>query len=96
MDDMLSVIDGSAAAHTTSSLRAACEMLGAAGSGIRNVSVSGLLPDPDQGTLPVLAIAQRLAAEYGLALQVRLHAGRFEVLFSRTPQSASETAFAEA
>ncbi len=86
---MLSLIDGAAAAHTTSSLRAACELLGAAGSGIRNVSVSGLLPDPDEGTLPVLAIAQRLATEYGLAVQVRLEAGRFEVLFRRTsPEGA--------
>ena len=95
---MLSVVDGTAAAHTTSSLRAACELLGSAGSGIRNVSVSGLLPDPDEGTLPVLAIAQRLATEYGLALQVRLDAGRFEVLFSRTPapETGSETEFAGA
>jgi hypothetical protein len=96
MEPMLSLIDGAAAAHTTSSFRAACELLGAAGSGIRNVSVSGLLPDPDEGTLPVLAIAQRLATEYGLALQVRLNTGHFEVLFSRTPESASETEFAGA
>jgi hypothetical protein len=85
MEPMLSLIDGGAAAHTTSSLRAACELLGAAGSGIRNVSVSGLLPDSHDGTLPVMAIAQRLATEYGLAVQVRLEAGRFEVLFRRTP-----------
>ena len=93
---MLSLIDGGATAHTTSSLRAACELLGGAGSAIRNVSVSGHLPDPGEGTLPVLAIAQRLAAEYGLVLQVRLDTRRFEVLFSRTPESASETEFAGA
>jgi hypothetical protein len=85
IDVMLSLIDGGAAAHTTSSLRAACELLGAAGSGISNVSVSGRLPEPDEGTLPVLAIAQRLATEYRLAVQVRLEAGRFEVLFRRPP-----------
>ena len=85
MDPMLSLIDGGAAAHTTSSLRAACELLTAAGSGISNVSVSGRLPDADEGTLPVLAIAQRVATEYGLAVQVKLEAGHFEVLFRRTP-----------
>jgi hypothetical protein len=85
---MLSLINGGAAAHTTSSLRAACELLDAAGSSIRNVSVSGHLPEPDEGTLPVLAIAQRLATEYGLAVQVKLEAGRFEVLFRRMPEGS--------
>jgi hypothetical protein len=85
---MLSLINGGAAAHTTSSIRAACELLSAAGSGIRNVSVSGHLPEPDEGTLPVLAIAQRLATEYGLAVQVKLEAGRFEVLFRRMPEGS--------
>jgi hypothetical protein len=86
---MLSLINGGAAAHTTSSLRAACELLGAPGSGITNVSLSGHLPEPDEGALPVLAIAQRLATEYGLAVQVRLEARRFEVLFRRTTPEGS-------
>jgi hypothetical protein len=82
---VLSLVDGAATAHTTSTLRAACELLGAAESGIGTVSLTGRLPSPEDGTLPVLAIAQRLAAEYRLAVQVNLDASWFQVLLRRMP-----------
>jgi hypothetical protein len=83
---MQSLVDGVAAAHTVSSLRAACELLSAAAWHITTVSVTGRLPDPQAETLPILVMAQRLAAEYRLAVQVSLEAGRFEVLFRRASE----------
>lgn len=83
---MISLIDGAAAAHTISSLRAACDMLDAAHGRISAVSVSGVLPDGDDPALPVLTVAQRLATEHGLAVNVELEDGKFVVQFRRGPQ----------
>ena len=83
---MISLVDGAAAAHTISSLRAACEMLASAHGRISAVSVSGVLPDADDPALPVLTIAQRLAAEHGVAISVEVENDRFVVQFRRTPQ----------
>ncbi|HET6744871.1 MAG TPA: hypothetical protein VFH90_03375 [Candidatus Limnocylindria bacterium] len=83
---MLSVIDGAATAHTISSLRAACELLDAAGGRISGVSVSGVLPEVDDPSLPVLTVAQRLASEHGLAVTVSVEDRRFVVQFRRAIQ----------
>ena len=80
---MLSVIDGAATSHTISSLRAACDMLDGAAGRINAVSVSGVLPDDDDPTLPVMAVAQRLAAEHHLSVQVSVEGRRFVVEFRR-------------
>ena len=85
---MISLVDGAAAAHTISSLRAACDMLDASDGRISAVSVSGVLPDGDDPAMPVLTVAQRLATEHGLAVNVELEDGRFVVLFRRGPQSS--------
>jgi hypothetical protein len=84
---MISLVNGAAAAHTISSLRAACEMLDAAHGRVSAVSVSGVLPDADDPTLPVLTVAQRLAAEHGLAVTVDVDGDRFVVQFRRVPQA---------
>jgi hypothetical protein len=83
---MLSVIDGAATAHTISSLRAACELLDAAGGRISAVSVSGVLPEVDDPSLPVLTVAQRLASEHCLAVTVSVEDRRFVVQFRRGNQ----------
>jgi hypothetical protein len=80
---MQSLVDGVVAARTVSSLRAACELLAAAAWHITTVSVTGWLPDAELEPVPILVVAQRLADEYRLAVQVSLEAGRFEVLFRR-------------
>ena len=85
---MLSVIDGAATAHTISSLRAACELLDTAAGRIDAVSVSGVLPEADDPSLPVLTVAQRLASEHGLAVAVTIEERRFVVRFRRTTPQA--------
>jgi hypothetical protein len=80
---MLSLIDGAATAHTISSLRAACAMLDADAGRISTVSVSGVLPDADDGSVPILTIAQRLAGEHSLAVSVDVEDRRFVVQFRR-------------
>jgi hypothetical protein len=80
---MLSLIDGAATAHTISSLRAACDLLDASRGRISAVSVSGVLPDADDPSLPVLTVAQRLAAEHGLAVSVEIEDRHFVVQFRR-------------
>jgi hypothetical protein len=82
---MISLANGAAAAHTISSLRAACEMLDAAHGRISAVSVSGVLPDGEDPALPVLTVAQRLAAEHALAVSVEVEDRRFVVQFRRAP-----------
>jgi hypothetical protein len=86
---VISLIDGAAAAHTISSFRAACEMLDAGHGRISAVSVSGVLPDGDDPAMPVLTVAQRLATEHGLAVNVELEDGRFVVQFRCRPQGKS-------
>jgi hypothetical protein len=83
---MLSFIDGAATAHTISSLRAACELLAAAAGRISAVSVSGVLPESDDPSLPVLSVAQKLATEHGLAVSVEIEERRFIVHFRRAAQ----------
>jgi hypothetical protein len=84
---MISLVNGAAAARTISSLRAACEMLEAAHGRVNAVSVSGVLPDADDPTLPVLTVAQRLAAEHGLGITVDVDGDRFVVQFRRVPRA---------
>ena len=80
---MLTVVDGAATAHTISSLRAACDLLDGAAGRINAVSVSGVLPDQEDPTLPVMAVAQRLAAEHRLSVVVSVEGQRFVVEFRR-------------
>jgi hypothetical protein len=80
---MISIVDGAARAHTIRSLRAACELLGASADGVNAVSVSGHLPDGDDPAMPILSLAQGLAAERGLAVQVEVDGDRFIVQFRR-------------
>jgi hypothetical protein len=80
---MLSIVDGAARAHTIRSLRAACDLLGAAADGVNAVSVSGLLPQGDDPAMPILTLAQGLAAERGLAVHVEVDGDRFIVQFRR-------------
>jgi hypothetical protein len=78
---MVSFVDGAAAAHTTTSLRAACDLLSTSRGPVSAVSVSGLLPDTDDPNLSVIAVAQRLAAEHDLAVIVSVEGPRFAVEF---------------
>lgn len=80
---MLSLIDGAATAHTISSLRAACAMLDAGAGRISAISVSGVLPQADGASVPILTVAQRLAGEHGLAVSAEVEGGRFVVQFRR-------------
>jgi hypothetical protein len=80
---MISLVDGAAAAHTIASLRAACEMMVTAAGRIDGVSVSGVLPDAEDAAVPILSLAQRLASEHGLAVNVTVDDGRFVVQFRR-------------
>jgi hypothetical protein len=83
MPGVLTVVDGAATAHTISSLRAACDLLDGAAGRINAVSVSGVLPDSEDPTLPVMGVAQRLAAEHHLAVMVSVEGRRFVVEFRR-------------
>ena len=80
---MISMVDGAARAHTIRSLRAACELLGAAADGVRAVSVSGRLPDGDDPAMPILTLAQALAAESGLVVRVEVDGERFVIQFRK-------------
>jgi len=65
------------------SLQAACEILRDARELLTSISVSGRLPDADVGAMPVLSAAERLAVEYGLAVDLRLDGAAYEVHFHR-------------
>jgi hypothetical protein len=80
---MLSIVDGAARAHTIRSLRAACELLAGAADGVSAVSVSGMLPEGDDPAMPILTLAQALAAERGLAVHVEVDGDRFIIQFRR-------------
>ncbi|HEX7172741.1 MAG TPA: hypothetical protein VF365_09070 [Candidatus Limnocylindria bacterium] len=83
MEHVLTVLDGAAASvRTLTSLRAACGALAAGSSRISAVSVSGCLAE-DEVALPILSAAERLAAEYGYAVVMRLDGRRFQVRFAR-------------
>lgn len=83
---MISLVDGAARAHTIRSLRAACELLAGAADGVNSVSVAGHLPAHDDPSMPILSVAQTLAAERGLAIQVEVDGDRFSVVFRRGGQ----------
>jgi len=85
---MISMVDGAARAQTIRSLRAACELLGAAADGVRTVSVSGRLPDGEDPAMPILSLAQGLAAERGLAVRVEVDGDRFVVQFRKGGSAA--------
>ena len=80
---MISMVDGAARAQTIRSLRAACELLGAAADGVKAVSISGHLPEGDDPAMPILSLAQGLAAERGLAVRVEVDGDRFVVQFRK-------------
>jgi len=83
MKDVLTVLDGAGASvRTITSLRAACGALAAGSARISAVSVSGCLSE-DEVALPMLAAAERLAAEYGYAVVMRLNGRSFQVRFTR-------------
>jgi hypothetical protein len=83
---MITFAEG-AAAHTISSLRAACAVLATASARINAVSVSGVLPDTDDPQLSILAVAQRLAAEHDLSVVVSVEGRRFVVQFKHADRS---------
>ena len=85
----LSLIHGAATAHAITSLRAACELLDASGGRVSAVSVSGVLPETDDPSLPVLSVAQKLATEHGLAVSVEIEDRRFIVQFRRGANARS-------
>lgn len=84
---MISIVDGAARAQTIRSLRAAVELLGAAADGVNAVSVSGHLPEGDDPDMPILTLAQGLAAERGLVVHVEVDGDRFIVQFRRGGQA---------
>lgn len=65
------------------SLQAACEILRDAREPLTSISVSGRIPNVDVGALSVLSAAERLAVEYGLAVDLRLDGAAYEVHFHR-------------
>ena len=80
----LRVVDGShVPPQALASLQAACDMLHDIREPLTSISVSGRLADDDVGALPVLSAAERLAAEYGLAVELRLDGVEYEVRFHR-------------
>jgi cytosine/adenosine deaminase-related metal-dependent hydrolase len=80
----LRVVDGShVPPQAVASLQAACEILRDVREPLTSISVSGRLPDPALDALPVLAAAERLAAEYGLAVDLHLDGAAYEVHFHR-------------
>jgi hypothetical protein len=84
---MISLVDGAARAHTIRSLRAACELLAGAADGVNSVSVAGHLPAHDDPGMPILSLAQALAAERALAVQVEVEGDRFIIVFRRGAQA---------
>ena len=80
----LRVVDGShVPPRALASLQAACEILRDAREPLTSISVSGRLADADVGAMPVLSAAERLAVEYGLAVDLRLDGAAYEVHFHR-------------
>ena len=65
------------------SLLAACEILLDVQEPLTSISVSGRLPDAAVDAMPVLAEAERLALEYGFAVELRLDGANYEVQFYR-------------
>jgi hypothetical protein len=83
-DRTLRVVDAShVPPQALASLQAACEILRDAREPLTSISVSGRLLDADAGAMPVLSAAERLAVEYGLAVDLRLDGAAYEVHFHR-------------
>lgn len=80
----LRVVDGAQVpTRALASLQAACEILRDAREPLTSISVSGQIQDADAGAMPVLSAAERLAVEYGLAVDLRLDGAAYEVHFHR-------------
>jgi hypothetical protein len=80
----LRVVDAShVPSQTVASLQAACEMLRDSPEPLTSISISGRLRNPDVGAMPVVSAAERLAAEYGLAVELRLDGAAYEVHLHR-------------
>lgn len=83
---MLSKLEGGVAtAHTVASMRAACEVLRVSAGGVTAVSLRGRVPEGHRAVLPLLSAAERLAAEYGYVLNLRLDGQTFEARFVPRP-----------
>ena len=65
------------------SLLAACQILQDTHAPLTSISVSGRLPSPELGPAQVLATAERLAAEYGLVIELRLDGAAYELHLRR-------------
>jgi len=80
----LRVVDGAhVPPRALASLQAACEILRDAREPLTSISVSGRIPDAEVGALPVLSAAERLAVEFGLAVELHLDGAAYEVHFHR-------------
>jgi hypothetical protein len=77
------VDDTHVAPQALASLQAACEILRDAREPLTSISVSGHIQDADVGAMPVLSAAERLAVEYGLAVDLHLDGAAYEVHFHR-------------
>jgi hypothetical protein len=81
---MLRVVDAShLPPQALVSLQAACEILRDSDEPLTSISVSGRLRDTDVGAMPVVSVAERLAVEYGLVVDLRLDGDAYEVHFHR-------------
>jgi hypothetical protein len=79
---MLTLLDGDvAAAQAVASLRAACEVLRVSAGRVTAVSLGGRVPEGVRSVLPLLSVAERLAADYDYVVTMRLDGRRFEVRF---------------
>jgi hypothetical protein len=84
VEPRLRVVDAShVPSQALRSLQAACELLRESDEPLTSISISGRLRDPDIGAMPVAAAAERLAADYGLAVGLRLDGAAYEVHFHR-------------
>jgi len=80
---VISLADGAARAHTIRSLRAACQLLAGPADDISSVTLAGHLPARDDPGIPILGLAQALAAECALAVRVDVDGDRFSIVFRR-------------
>jgi hypothetical protein len=84
VEPRLRIVDAShLPSQTLASLQAACDLLRDSDEPLTSISLSGRLRDPDVGAMPVAAAAERLAVEYGLAVELRLDGEVYEVRFHR-------------
>lgn len=62
---------------------AACDVLNDARQPLTSVSVSGRVPAHGGNALSLLATAERLAAEYGFVVDLRVDGAAYEIRFHR-------------